>query len=186
MIMSKVDRDFSWEASQQADPPTSSDFDCTHTCTLPLLLPPVLQVTSHVSLYYWRQKYTELLPFMRESGVTPEEADDDECVRLLAEWNGAWCWRRGQRCGHADRLVSWVTAPIHSSIYGLNRSSSANRLTDWPHPTHTHTHTHTHTRTHTTGIIKDAVLKGREGRAWLKANTPIPRSTVLPTLKTGG
>lgn len=47
------------------------------------------QVTSHVSIYFWRQRYTELLSFMRESGVTQEEADDDECIRLLAEWNGA-------------------------------------------------------------------------------------------------
>lgn len=36
-----------------------------------------------------------------------------------------------------------------------------------------------------TGIIKDAVFKGRDGRAWLKTNTPVPRSLVLPTLKTG-
>ena len=35
------------------------------------------------------------------------------------------------------------------------------------------------------GVIKDAVLKGREGRAWLQANTPVPRSVVLPSLKTG-
>lgn len=49
-------------------------------------------MTSRISLYYWRQRYAELLPFVRESGVTPEEADDDECIRLLAEWNGAgWC-----------------------------------------------------------------------------------------------
>lgn len=34
-------------------------------------------------------------------------------------------------------------------------------------------------------MIKDAVLKGREGRAWLQANTPVPRSVVLPSLKTG-
>jgi len=55
--------------------------------TQPFLNQP--QVTSHISIHYWRQRYSELLPFMRESGVTPEEADDVECIRLLAEWNGA-------------------------------------------------------------------------------------------------
>ena len=45
-------------------------------------------MTTHLSIHYWRPRYSELLPFMRESGVTPEEADDDECIRLLAEWNG--------------------------------------------------------------------------------------------------
>jgi len=35
------------------------------------------------------------------------------------------------------------------------------------------------------GNIKDAVLNGEKGREWKKANLPISRSEVMPTLKTG-
>lgn len=35
-------------------------------------------VTSHESLFYWRKQYEDMVHYMRESGVTTEEADEDE------------------------------------------------------------------------------------------------------------
>ena len=35
-------------------------------------------VTSNESLFYWRRQYEDMIHYLRESGVTPEEADDDE------------------------------------------------------------------------------------------------------------
>lgn len=35
-------------------------------------------VTSHESLYYWRRQYDDMIHYLRESGVTPEDVDDDE------------------------------------------------------------------------------------------------------------
>lgn len=36
------------------------------------------EVTSNESLFYWRRQYDDMIHYIRESGVTPEEADDDE------------------------------------------------------------------------------------------------------------
>jgi hypothetical protein len=35
-------------------------------------------VTSNESLFYWRRQYEDMIHYIRESGITPEEADDDE------------------------------------------------------------------------------------------------------------
>lgn len=82
-------------------------------------------MTTHLSIHYWRPRYAELLPFMRESGVTPEEADDDECIRLLAEWNGA----RGRYwvdeilaggLGHLSLDLSTVSSPASHAIPNMD------------------------------------------------------------------
>lgn len=36
------------------------------------------EVTSNESLFYWRRQYDDMIHYIRESGITPEEADDDE------------------------------------------------------------------------------------------------------------